>query len=57
MILKIEIITILTISIDGYLRLWNKCYNCLFSLKMPHLQKINWNMKEIQIIKNKKSID
>lgn len=57
MVIKLEIMTLLTISIDGYIRLWNQQYKCLFSLKIPSLIKITWNMKEIEDIKNKKSIE
>lgn len=46
--IKIEIITTLTISIDGYIRLWNAKLECIFSLKIPSLVKIVWNMHEIE---------
>jgi hypothetical protein len=49
--------TTLTISKDGLIKLWNQNYECLFILKLPNLQKMNWNMKEILTIKNKKSIE
>lgn len=37
----------LTISIDGYIRLWNDKYDQLFSLKIPSFFRFAWNMKEI----------
>jgi hypothetical protein len=55
--LKLEIMTTLTISIDGYIRLWNDKYDLLFSLKIPSLIRLAWNMKEIEDIKNRKSIN
>ena len=54
---KLEIMTTLTISIDGYIRLWNDKYDLLFSLKIPSLIRLVWNMKEIEDIKNRKSVD
>ena len=54
---KLELLVTLTISIDGYIRLWNSKYSLLFSLKIPSLVKIAWNMSEIEDIKNKKSIE
>ena len=54
---KVELDALLTVSIDGYIRLWNYKYDCLFSLKIPTLVKIAWNMKEIEGIKNRKSIE
>lgn len=45
--IKLEIIVTLTISIDGYIKLWNKQFACLFNLKIPSLMKCLWNMKEI----------
>lgn len=55
--LKIEIMATLTISIDGYIRLWNDKYDLLFSLKIPSLMRLVWSMKEIEDIKNRKSIN
>jgi hypothetical protein len=55
--IKLEIIVTLSISIDGYIRLWNGANDCLFSLKIPSLTKIAWNMKEIEDIRNRKSIE
>jgi len=55
--IKLEIIVTLTISIDGYIRLWNSANDCLFSLKIPSLTKMAWNMKEIEDIRNRKSIE
>jgi len=45
--LKVEILTTLTISRDGYIRLWNSEYKLLFSLKIPSLMRMSWNMEEI----------
>lgn len=47
LVLKVhlEITVTLTISIDGYIRLWNWANSCLFSLKIPSLTKMVWNMK------------
>jgi hypothetical protein len=45
--MKLEIDVTLTISIDGYIRLWNEKYDLLFSLKIPSLIRLTWNMKEI----------
>ncbi len=46
----------LTISKDGFIKLWNQKFDQLFGLKLPNLWKNCWNMSEIQSIKNKKSI-
>jgi hypothetical protein len=43
--LKIELIRTLTIGKDGYVKLWNRSYTCLFVLKIPSLLKITWNME------------
>ena len=53
----LDIIAILTISKDGVIKLWNQQYTVLFVLKIPFLLKLTWNMKEIQNIKNAKSIN
>ena len=53
----IDIIAILTISKDGVIKLWNQQYSVLFVLKIPFLLKLVWNMKEIQSIKNAKSMN
>ena len=53
--LKIEIFITLTISNDGFIKLWDGT-DCLFNLKMPNLLKINWNMSKIDNLKNEKSI-
>lgn len=45
--LQVEILVTLTISIDGYIRLWNSKYKLLFSLKIPSLLRVSWDMKEI----------
>ena len=41
---KLELLVTLTISVDGYIRLWNSKFKQLFSLKIPTLLKIGWNM-------------
>lgn len=53
---KMEIEATLSISVDGYVRLWSAKKECLFSLKIPALVKVVWNMKEIEKVKNDKSI-
>jgi|LakMenEpi03Aug12_release.lakeMendotaPanAssembly.Ray.scaffolds.fasta_scaffold1205059_2 hypothetical protein len=53
---KIEIGVTITIAIDGYVRMWNEEYSLLFSLKIPSLVKVVWNMKPIEEIKNQRSL-
>jgi hypothetical protein len=50
--MKLEIEVMLTISIDGYAKLWKKDYENLFALKLPNLFKASWNMRDIHLIKN-----
>ena len=49
--LVVEIVLTLTISTDGYAKLWNG-YDCLFSLKLPNFYKTHWNMSLIDGLKN-----
>ena len=53
--IKIEILVTLTISNDGFVKLWDGT-DCLFNLKMPNLLKIHRNMGKIENLKNEKSI-
>lgn len=53
---KVEIGVTITIAIDGYVRMWDEDYALLFSLKIPSLVKIVWNMKPIEEIKNYRSL-
>lgn len=53
---KVEISVTITIAIDGYVRMWDEEYALLFSLKIPSLVKVVWNMKPIEEIKNYRSL-
>jgi hypothetical protein len=53
---KVEIGVTITIAIDGYVRMWDEEYALLFSLKIPSLVKVVWNMKPIEEIKNQRSL-
>ena len=54
--LFLEMITTLTISKEGSIKMHSQKYECLFSLKIPTLFKLAWNMQSIQSIKNRKSL-
>ena len=45
----------LTFSIDGNIKLWQSSES-MFSLKLPDLKKISWNMESIEKIKNDRFI-
>ena len=46
---------LLTFAIDGNIKLWQGS-ECLFSLKLPDLKKIAWNMSHIEKIKHDRSL-